>query len=58
MCRRLHSCWLTVVVAHEIDAAEGTAAGNLNNNSARANWWKTMEVGGDLSWMVELMMFM
>lgn len=43
---RLHSCWLTVV-AHEIDAAEGTAADNANNNNARANWWKTMEeVGG------------
>ncbi len=47
MCRRLHSCWLTVV-ADEIDVAEGTAADNANNNSDRANWWKIMEeeVGG------------
>lgn len=51
MCRRLHSCWLPVVV-HEIDVAEGTAAeDNANNNSDdRANWWKIME---DLECMVD-----
>ena len=39
------------MVVHEIDVAEGTAAeDNANNNSDdRANWWKTMEVGGMVS---------